>query len=138
MKRSHDLIHHFLITAAVLAVLLWGATSPVGNVAMAEGATPMAQMAEIMHRLKHFPSPQGKETLKQIVADESTTANQRVLATAMLNLEHTVDPQDAPKLRALMADASASPDEKALAEIILNLDHRPTKQNKARVKMMMH
>ncbi len=138
MNRFRDSIYRYSTTAAMLAVLLLGGTLLAGNSAVAGEATPMNQMAEIMHRLKHYPSPQGKEVLQKIVASDSASMHQRTLATAMLNLEHKVSSQDVSKLKALMADASASADEKTLADIILNLDHRPTKQDKARVKAMMH
>ena len=58
----------------------------------------MHQMAEIMIRLKHFPSPPEKETLRQIVDDKSVTENERNLAQAMINLQHQAMPADKEKL----------------------------------------
>ena len=103
----------------------------------AMGGNAMQQMATIMHRLKHYPSPQGKETLKKIIDNESTSANERTLATAMVNLEHTVNPADKPKLQAIIDSADAAKDEKDLASIILNLNHRPTAEDKKRLQEMM-
>ena len=51
----------------------------------AEGATAIKEMAVIMHRLKHYPSPQGKGTLQAIVDNKSTRKNERTLAKTMLN-----------------------------------------------------
>ncbi|NOX76430.1 MAG: hypothetical protein GXP17_07430 [Gammaproteobacteria bacterium] len=138
MNNFRDSSDRYSTLAIMLAVLLLSGVLSVGNSAVAGEASPMQQMAEIMHRLKHYPSPLGKEVLQKIVASDSTSAHQRTLATAMMNLEHKVSPQDVSKLKALMADAPASADEKTLADIILNLNHRPTKQDKMRVKAMMH
>jgi len=95
------------------------------------------QMAEIMHRLKHYPSPAGKDTLNKIKQAASTTENERTIATAMLNLQHKVVGSDIPKLEALIADKKSTANERELASIILSLDHRPTKQDKAKLKAMM-
>ncbi len=53
MNRFRDSIYRYSTTAAMLAVLLLGGTLLAGNSAVAGEATPMNQMAEIMHRLKH-------------------------------------------------------------------------------------
>lgn len=97
----------------------------------------MYQMAEIMHRLKHYPSPVGKEVLNKIKQAPNTTNNERTLATAMINLEHHVNAGDIPGLKAIIADKAATAHERELATIILNLDHRPTRQDKATLKAMM-
>jgi len=103
----------------------------------AMGGSAMQQMATIMHRLKHYPSPEGKETLQKIVDNKSTGENQRTLATAMINLEHHVSPADKPKLQAIINSTDATNDEKDLATIIMNLDHRPTSDDKKRLEAMM-
>lgn len=114
-------------------IMLWH----TNTFAASEGASAMKQMATIMHRLKHFPSPQGKETLKKIIDNKSTSANERTLATAMMNLEHMAIPADKPKLQAIIDSAKATQDEKDLASIILNLNHRPTSADKKRLEQMM-
>jgi hypothetical protein len=108
-----------------------------GTQAADTGASAIQQMATIMHRLKHFPSPQGKETLRAIVANNATTANERTLAMAMLNLEHMAIPEDKPKLQAIIDSGDATANEKGLARIILNLNHRPTANDKKMLKGMM-
>ena len=97
----------------------------------------MYKMAEIMLRLKHFPSPAGKETLQGIIDNKATSKNQRILATAMINLQHKAVGADVPKLKALMEDSTASQDERDLAKILYELDHRPTKENKQRLDKML-
>lgn len=102
------------------------------------GKSVTHQMAEIMHRLKHYPSPVGKEVLKKITQTDSATDNERTIATAMMNLQHKAASADIPKLKAVIADKKSTSQERELATIIMNLDHRPTTQDKAQLKMMMH
>ncbi len=103
----------------------------------AEGASAIKEMAVIMHRLKHYPSPQGKETLQAIVDNKSTNKNERALAKTMLNLEHKVISSDMAGLKSIATSKDASIDEKAFASILLNFSHRPTGEDKQRLKSMM-
>ena len=89
------------------------------------------EIAKIMHRLKHFPSPGGKKTLQTLATEDSTTANERTLITAMLNLQHHVNAADKAGLTALVQNPKVTKYERSIATILLNLDHRPTKQDKA-------
>jgi hypothetical protein len=109
-----------------------------GVFSIAIASTPaMKQMAEIMHRLKHFPSPQGKEILRGIAKNKSTTNNERTLASAILNMEHEVTPQYKSDLEDMTASASTTADEKAFANILLNFSHRPSDADKKRLETMM-
>ena len=122
----------FLITISLSLFL--GAT----NVSIAaEGASAVKEMAVIMHRLKHYPSPQGKETLQAIVNNKSTNKNEATLAKAMLNLEHKVISSDIAGLKSIVASNDASNDEKDFATILLNFSHRPSSEDKQRLKSMM-
>ena len=102
-----------------------------------EGASAVKEMAVIMHRLKHYPSPQGKETLQAIVNNKSTNKNEATLAKAMLNLEHAVASSDIAGLKSIVSNDNSSADEKDFATILLNFDHRPSGADKKRLKAMM-
>jgi hypothetical protein len=95
------------------------------------------KMADIMYRLKHFPSPQSKQTLEQILSHPKTSEREKVLAGAMLRLNHRALVEDKIHLKKIMENDEASADERALASIIYNLDHRPTKGDKNRLQQMM-
>ncbi|MCG6968454.1 MAG: hypothetical protein LJE85_01695 [Gammaproteobacteria bacterium] len=111
------------------------------NTSVADSATSqqtaIQKMAVIMHRLKHFPSPQSKQTLEQIISDPASTGREKDLAGAMLRLNHRALVDDKIKLKKIMENENASSDERDLASIIYNLDHRPTKGDKKRLKEMM-
>ena len=117
----------------LLCLFLGAATFSVA----AEGASAIKEMAVIMHRLKHYPSPQGKETLQAIVNNKSTNKNEAILAKAMLNLEHKVISSDIAGLKSIVASKDASADEKDFATILLNFSHRPSSEDKQRLKSMM-
>ena len=119
----------------VLVVSVFLLTSLGHFTVVAAGASDsMKTMAKIMHRLKHYPSPAGKEELKAVVNNKQSTERERVLAQAMINLEHMVNPADKPKLQAIIDDSAASAAEKDLAGIILNLNHRPTDEDKKKLE----
>ena len=119
--------------------LLMGMMDPLTAETGPAAAKPsaMQQMATIMHRLKHFPSPQSKDTLQHIIANPATGEREKDLATAILNLNHRALLDDKIKLKKIMEDDNASADERDLASIIYNLDHRPTKGDKKRLEKMM-
>ena len=119
-----------------LVILVMSTILSSGLVFAADNNENIIKMAEIMQRLKHFPSPAGKQTLQQIISSSSTSKNERILATAMLNLNHRAIDDDKPKLQSII-DGSASTKEKQLAQIIISLDHRPTKADKEKLKAMM-
>ena len=95
------------------------------------------KMAEVMHRLKHFPSPQGMAVLQGIIQDEKVSKNEKIIAQAMLNLQHKVAAEDIPKLKGLIEDASVSQEQRDFANIVLNLNHRPTKSDKQILQAIM-
>lgn len=129
-------------TGWIGALLFIGLLSPLAaeknpSTVKTGNQSAIQQMAIIMHRLKHFPSPQSKETLQLIVTSSSTSEREKVLATAILNLNHRALLDDKIKLKKIMEDKNASADERDLASIVYNLDHRPTKGDKKRLKEMM-
>lgn len=129
------LIRQIFIQGLVMISLLAGSAVFADVV---KNKSAIYQMAEIMHRLKHFPSPTGLDVLRKITQSKDATKNERTIATAMMNLQHKVAPDDATKLKVVIESKMATADERALASIVLELDHRPTKEDKAKLKAMMH
>lgn len=123
----------FVIFVLAISLLLSGWCFADGE----HGKTPIYQMAEIMHRLKHYPSPQGKRELQAIVAAQGVTDNERIIAKAMIDLEHQVAPEDIPMLKKVIDDKASTDDEREIASIVLSLDHRPSNQDKSRLKELM-
>ncbi|WP_455210710.1 hypothetical protein [Kaarinaea lacus] len=123
-------------------LMFFGLLSPLAaeknpSTAKTGNQSAIQQMAVIMHRLKHFPSPQSKETLQHIITSSSASEREKDLATAILNLNHRALLDDKIKLKKIMEDEDASADERDLASIIYHLDHRPTKGDKKRLQEMM-
>ncbi len=124
---------------AILLTALFFATLATGA-AQASADRPTAavqQMATIMHRLKHFPSPQGKQELQAIIDDRASSDNARILATAMMNLQHKAMADDKARLKGIMDDEGAPGHERELAAIIYHLDHRPSSADKQKLQAMM-
>jgi hypothetical protein len=127
-------ILRFLITSGLAMSLFVSGWCFAGD---GQNKTAIYQMAEIMHRLKHYPSPQGKKELQAIFDASTTTQNERVIAQAIINLEHHPIAQDIPLLQKVIDDKSSTEAERMLASIVLNLDHRPTRQDKDHLKELM-
>ena len=111
--------------------------SPFGIAGEDQNKNAVNKIAEIMYRLKHFPSPQGRSDLKAIINAPTSTENERIIAAAMMNMQHEVLPNDALLLKKISANNSSSKHERELAELLLNFNHRPTKQDKSQLKEMM-
>lgn len=124
----------FFVVSGLAVSLLLGSWCFAGE---GHGKSAIFQMAEIMDRLKHYPSPQGKTELQAIISASSTTANERIIATAIMNLEHQPAAEDIPKLETLINDKTATQNERDIASIVLKLDHRPTAADKKLLKAMM-
>lgn len=122
------------IISILSAALLFSGWSIAGE---GKSRAAIFQMAEIMYRLKHYPSPQGKAELQAIIDTAATTGNERILANAMINLEHKVSSKDVPLLKKVIDNTASSQHERELASIILNLNHRPSNQDKSQLKAMM-
>ena len=96
------------------------------HMAEASGSEAMHKMEEIMLRLKHFPSPQGKQELQNLIDNKT-----------IMNLQHRATDADKVKLKQIMDSTGSSADERDLASIVYNLDHRPTKEDKERLKRIL-
>ena len=91
-------------------------------------------MAGILMTLNHFPGDAEKQTLKAIVDDKASTAQEKMIAQALINVQHKVSAEDKPKLEAIMNDQSAPASIKTLAMVIVNLNHMASATDKEKLK----
>jgi hypothetical protein len=120
----------YLLVLLSVAGLMQGAQSALA----ASGA--VREIAGVMMNLSHYPSGAEKARLKAIVADKSSTEQERVIATAISNLEHKVAAGDVEKLKQVMGDMSAPVEVRDLAGIVLNISHKPSAADKQKLEMM--
>ena len=115
--------------------------SMVGLMLGAQSALAASQavreMAGIMVHLEHYPSDAEKATLKGIVDNKGSTAQERVLATAISNLKHKAAAGDTDKLKQVMGDTTAPAEVRDMAGIILNINHMPSAADKSKLEQMM-
>lgn len=105
-----------------------------GPAAAGEKSEAVQTMANILAELNHFPSDENKEALKELISDERTTEQERVVAEALMNVAHQVSAEDKPLLEALIENASAPDAVQTLAEVIVNLNHAPTDKEKKKLR----
>ncbi|MCC6543137.1 MAG: hypothetical protein IT392_01380 [Nitrospirae bacterium] len=99
--------------------------------------SPMHTMAGILMHLNHSPSDADRKSLQQIISDNSTPAEERVLATAILNMNHKVGQDDKTKLSQIIDDTSVPANVREIAKILLNLNHKPTPDDKNKLQQLM-
>ena len=133
-KRVTNPLHNTLLIGFLLSGLLLGSAQANTD----QPSAAVQKMATIMHRLKHFPSPQGRQELQAIIDDGASSKNERTLARAMMNLQHRAMDADKPQLQKIMDDAGAPAGERELAAIIYHLDHRPSSADRHKLQAMMH
>lgn len=120
----------------ILLVLLSVAGLMLGSQSALAASMAVREMAGIMAHLKHYPSDEEKGKLKAIVADKSSTEQERVIATAIMNMEHEVTTGDADKLKKVTGDMSAPAEVRDLAGIVLHTQHKPSAADKAKLEAM--
>ena len=119
---------HLLFVLLLLTVVV----SP-----MAAAETKAVQtMSGILLKLNHFPNDAEKKTLQGIVEDKTTTAQERVVAQALINVQHKATAEDKTKLEALVKDTTTPESVKTLAAIVLGLNHAPSDADKEKLKKL--
>jgi hypothetical protein len=111
---------------------------------LAVAVTPLAAaetkavqtMSGILMKLNHFPSDAEKKTLQQLVDDKTTTADERVVAQALINMKHKPAAEDQTKLEAVAKSKTASESVKTLATIVAGLNHTPSEADKEKLKKL--
>jgi hypothetical protein len=88
--------------------------------------TAIATIACVLSEFVHTCTPGQRDTLQAVVADKSTTADERALAGALLRVHHVADPADGPLLDALASDPDRPASVRAIANVIRGLVHLPT------------
>lgn len=103
----------------------------------AQSTKPVQAMATVLMTMNHFPTDAQKQSLKQLAAEKTTTAQERVLLEALANVQHTLGAADKPKVEALLKDPAATDGVKTLATILGTLNHQATDADKAALKKLL-
>ena len=110
-------------TVALVCVLVSGAG--------AEEPRAVESVARVLSSFEHTCSPRQCETLRAIVEDETASADEQLLAKALMRVLHVPDPADKPLLLALENDSSVPLDVRAVAGVIRRLVHIPSAADRA-------
>lgn len=94
-------------------------------------------MTKILMTFEHAPGCADRSVLRQILNDEETTPDERVVATALLNVHHIPQAADKQKLEALIIDPSTPSSLRALATAIVNLTHTITETDRAALEPLL-
>jgi len=111
----------------LISVCLISAVLVFGQNVLAEpmGKTKaISTMATITSHLNHRPDSAGKQMLNDIVNSDTSTTNEKAIASAMLGMNHKVEGSAKDELRSILSNDSATESEKTLASILVNLHHQ--------------
>lgn len=111
-----------LVMAAVFFCL-----SPV---ALADDASALRTITNVLLTLNHFPSDADKTALMAVANDESNSRAYRVVATAVHNFQHAATDSDKEALTAIMANARTTQAARELSRIVLELNHTASSEAK--------
>ena len=104
--------------------------------ALAAESAATETIAEVLLDLNHFPTDEDKRELEDLIAADTTTEEERALATALMNVEHKVQAGDREALQSILDDPQGTPTAKELAQILLDLNHRPSEDGKRKLKLL--
>ena len=122
-----------LCVVPVLLMIISLIASPLA----AQQSKAVQTMAKVLLTMNHFPSDAEKQTLKQIADDKATTAQERVLISALAGIQHTLGAGDKAKVEALVKDPAASDGVKTIAGILAKFNHMATDADKAALKKLL-
>jgi hypothetical protein len=94
-------------------------------------------MTRILMTFEHAPGCADRSVLRQILNDEATTRDERVIASALLNVRHMPQAADKQELQALIMDRSTPSSLRALATAIVNLTHTITKADRRALEPLL-
>jgi len=114
---------------AILSALLF-MSAPM--TASAQGA--LSKIATIIIHLQHYPTADEKKILAEITTDSQVTADDKIIAGALMRMQHRVEGADADALRKLANDNATPATEKEIATILLGIAHHPSSADIALLK----
>ncbi len=117
-------VKHFCIL--IFCIFLLNGFSIAGEGHQHFSGDPIKAMAEMVIKLKHFPSKSEKKQLKDIIS-HSDNQNVKTIATALVNMRHSAKEEDKAKLKNIINSESASSDLKALAKVVHELNNHQLK-----------
>jgi hypothetical protein len=88
-------------------------------------------LARVLSEFVHTCAPAQCETLRSIVAQDTTTASERALATVLLRVNHVPHPDDMARLRSTATDPAQTPAVRAVARVLHRFVHMPSDQDRA-------
>jgi hypothetical protein len=104
--------------------------------ALAQNSKAVTTMASILMTVNHFPNDDQKKTLTALAAEPTTTAQEKVLISAIVGMQHSVAAAEKPKVEAVAKDQTASAGARTIATILGRFLHMASDADKAELKKL--
>ena len=91
---------------------------------MAIADDSISTMASVLSELNHFPSEADKKALAGIIEDESSTADEKMLAQIISRIEHKASVFVKVRLEKILEREDTSQAARAIATAVVNINHK--------------
>jgi len=95
--------------------------------------TNVIKMTDIVITIQHYATVEDKKNLQAIVDSNSSTAHEKIIATAIINIKHQATSEDKQKLQAIIDTAPTSTISN-LATVVSQFSHKISAEGKRKLK----
>ena len=91
-------------------------------------------MIDIVITLQHYPTVENQKNLQAIVDSNSSTAHEKIIATAIINIQHQATAEDKPKLQEIIDNTAPTSTIRNLATVVYHFSHKISDEDKRQLK----
>jgi hypothetical protein len=91
-------------------------------------------MTDIVITLQHYATVKNKKNLQAIVDSDSSTAHEKIIATAIINVQHQATAEDKPKLQEIIDNTTPTSTIHNLATVVYHFSHKISAEDKRQLK----
>jgi hypothetical protein len=92
------------------------------------------KMTDIVITLQHYATVENQKNLQAIVDSNSSTAHEKIIATAIINIQHQATAEDKPKLQEIIDNTAPTSTIRNLATVVYHFSHKISDEDKRQLK----
>ena len=92
------------------------------------------KMADIVISIQHYATVEDQQNLQVIVDSDSSTAHEKIIATAIMNIQHQATAEDKQKLQEIIDNTVPTSTVRGLATIVYQFSHRISAADKRKLQ----
>jgi hypothetical protein len=92
------------------------------------------KMTDIVITIQHYATVEDKKNLQAILDSNSSTAHEKIIATAIINIKHQATSEDKQKLQAIIDSTAPTSTISNLATVVSQFSHKISAEGKRKLK----